>query len=576
MIGLVARKDELPLAGEFFELFKTPWEIWRAEGVYSVLVSTTGELPEGQGTPAVVFGNGEQAWERAAGLARRNPGSASSEGAVLKVGEETLPIYGSVSFFQENGAVLARGEPGAAALVVEAAQRRVARIGYDLFPEVGLLLAKGQPVGNAASPALDLHIGLLREAILRAGAVVAEVPPVPKGARFIACLTHDVDFVYLRQHLFDHSMWGFLYRATVGSTLDFAQGRKPFSKLAANWAAALKLPLVHLGICKDFWQQFDGYLKVENGRPSTFFIIPFKDRPGKPRTSAANPKRATKYDVGDVPEWMQRLQENGCEVALHGIDAWTDQGKAKEESARIGACAGRNPIGLRMHWLYFSEESPKILDDAGFEYDSTCGYNEAVGYRAGTSQVFRPLGVERLLELPMHIQDTALFYPGRMHLREEEAWKRCERMAGRAQKHGGVLTLLWHDRSLAPERLWGEFYKKLLDHTESLGAWFATAEQTVAWFRKRRDIRFKGMQRDDASPEKIEIEFESLPEAAERDFVVRVSWLAEDGSIRTTDTALAGKEKMRVRLPGKTEAAPSGGPESAADTERRVAEAARA
>ena len=30
------------------------------------------------------------------------------------------------------------------------------------------------------------------------------------------------------------------------------------------------------------------------------------------------------------------------------------------------------------------------LDEAGFEYDSTVGYNDAVGYRAGTSQVFRP------------------------------------------------------------------------------------------------------------------------------------------------------------------------------------------
>ena len=41
-----------------------------------------------------------------------------------------------------------------------------------------------------------------------------------------------------------------------------------------------------------------------------------------------------------------------------------------------------------MHWLYFGDDSPKTLEAAGFDYDSTCGYNDAVGYRAGTSQVF--------------------------------------------------------------------------------------------------------------------------------------------------------------------------------------------
>ena len=40
------------------------------------------------------------------------------------------------------------------------------------------------------------------------------------------------------------------------------------------------------------------------------------------------------------------------------------------------------------------------------------GYNETVGFRAGTSQVFAPIGTKHLLELPLHIQDTSLLYPG--------------------------------------------------------------------------------------------------------------------------------------------------------------------
>ena len=39
--------------------------------------------------------------------------------------------------------------------------------------------------------------------------------------------------------------------------------------------------------------------------------------------------------------------------------------------------------------LFLLPESPRQLEAAGFDYDSTWGYNNAVGYRPGTSQVFR-------------------------------------------------------------------------------------------------------------------------------------------------------------------------------------------
>ena len=52
--------------------------------------------------------------------------------------------------------------------------------------------------------------------------------------------------------------------------------------LVRNWAAACKLPFVHLGLAKDFWREFDDrYLELEKGLPSTFFVIPFKDRAGR-------------------------------------------------------------------------------------------------------------------------------------------------------------------------------------------------------------------------------------------------------------------------------------------------------
>src|SRR2546425_1095319 len=101
-----------------------------------------------------------------------------------------------------------------------------------------------------------------------------------------------------------------------------------------------------------------------------------------------------------------------------------------------------------------------------------------------------PLGNRTLLELPMHIQDGALFFSGRLGLSESAASELCERVIGCAKKHGGVVTLLWHDRSHGPERFWGEFYARLVKRLRSLNVWFASAKQVVDWFRCRRRVEF--------------------------------------------------------------------------------------
>jgi hypothetical protein len=105
--------------------------------------------------------------------------------------------------------------------------------------------------------------------------------------------------------------------------------------------------------------------------------------------------------------------------------------------------------------------------------------------------VFRPLAARALFELPMHIQDGALFYRERLNLSENEAWIRCTTLVTRARQIGGVLTVLWHDRSHGPERFWGDFYVRLVQNLRSSGAWFATALQTVHWFDTRRRVTFE-------------------------------------------------------------------------------------
>ena len=64
-------------------------------------------------------------------------------------------------------------------------------------------------------------------------------------------------------------------------------------------------------------------------------------------------------------------------------------------------------------------------------------------------------------------------------------------MVDNAVQFGGSLTINWHDRSIAPERLWDACYRDLVQDLKNRGAWFSTASQAISWFRKRRSAAFE-------------------------------------------------------------------------------------
>jgi hypothetical protein len=198
------------------------------------------------------------------------------------------------------------------------------------------------------------------------------------------------------------------------------------------------------------------------------------------------------YGVADIEPEITAAKDPRTEFAVHGIDAWRDAEAGRAEIAELRAVTRSARVGIRMHWLYFSSESTRLLEAAGFDYDSTCGFNDSVGFKAGTSQAFKPLGCSRLIELPLSIMDTAMFYRGRMELTRDAALGVSRRIVDTARRLGGTLVINWHDRSLAPERQWQAAYRSLLDEIEAGGpVWFATAAEAVDWFRWRRSIAFQ-------------------------------------------------------------------------------------
>jgi len=493
MIGVIAQATDHTVVREFFELFKTPWEFYRPDRHYDVVLSTIEGTPGDVDAPLVVVYSAATV----AGDADTSVRASASGSSMLSYKGRRLPIYGPSRTF-ERGAdcLIDAAAQKAAATVVPSRDGVRVTIGYDLFREIGWLLTHGQPAANADIPAVELHIQLLRDLIVEYAAPLVEIPPIPDGHRLIACLTHDVDHPALRLHTMDHTALGFLYRALAGSVVDALRGRVSARHVLLNWLAALKLPLVHVGLAKDFWWEFDRYLSLEAGRPSTFFVIPFGGDPGRTADGPAPRRRAAAYGARDIVDRIGQLASSGCEIGVHGLDAWCDSARGRDELHEIARIAGAASIGVRMHWLYGGVQSAASLEKAGFAYDSTCGYNETVGYRAGTTQVFKPLEAIRLLELPLHVMDTALFYPAHLHCSPAEARQRVRAIIDNALQFGGAVTVNWHDRSLAPERLWGGAYVELLEELTRAGTWFAQASQAVAWFAKRRSAAFDAVTRE--------------------------------------------------------------------------------
>jgi hypothetical protein len=509
MIGVAAREAELTSVAEFFELFKTPWEPLVAGKCYDAVLIADGRTEPVDACVALIYGSDAHPCDARLDV-RVQPATRPN---LLRWNDSSIPVYGRITTFHgtyADQALSCRQSP--VSYRAQTGMTTVRRFGYDVFGELSCLVSDGQPVTSADVPTLEMHIALLRQCLEEEGIAVVEIPPQPYGCNFLCCLTHDVDFFGIRRHRADRTLAGFVWRGTFGAAIDAVRGRRPLREALRNVVSVLSLPLVFLGVARDFWHPFDDYAGADRGHPSTFFLVPFKNRPGVSPQGVVERHRSVAYDVRDIEADVKSAGPH-VEFAVHGLDAWRDPDAGRDEAAAVAAVTGRQTAGVRMHWLYFDKASPRHLEDAGFEYDSTRGYNDAVGFRAGTLQAFRLPGTKSVLELPLSIMDSALFFPDRMGLTRDEAWKRCRHVIQQARRFGGALVINWHDRSLAPERQWGRFYDDLLREVEAAGGHFTTASDAVSWFRWRRGIRFS----TDASSGAVTVEAaapgESLPAA---------------------------------------------------------------
>jgi hypothetical protein len=149
---------------------------------------------------------------------------------------------------------------------------------------------------------------------------------------------------------------------------------------------------------------------------------------------------------------------------------------------------------MRFHYLRMRmHEVVGRLDRLGVDYDTSLGFADRPGPRAGFSFPFRPWdhtvgGPAGFLELPLLLMDATLAEERYLGLSTAAARRAVDAMLDHLAAAGGGAAILWHnDRFDAVYgRGWSGVYEYLLDGIGARGGTAGTAAALCDWWRAER------------------------------------------------------------------------------------------
>jgi hypothetical protein len=153
-----------------------------------------------------------------------------------------------------------------------------------------------------------------------------------------------------------------------------------------------------------------------------------------------------------VRDLMQKIAATGHTIGFHpSREAFDDAARFDLELASLRAVSPLPVETGRHHYLRFAAPYTwQRWADAGLKMDSTLGYSDAEGFRAGICVPYPVFNVLTrrtlpLLEQPLLAMDVTLVQYRRYS--PEQAAQRLLYLAGQVRRWGGEMTLLWHNSS---------------------------------------------------------------------------------------------------------------------------------
>jgi hypothetical protein len=166
---------------------------------------------------------------------------------------------------------------------------------------------------------------------------------------------------------------------------------------------------------------------------------------------------------------FQFIQEEGCEVGLHGTVESISSREKMQSSYNLLMETSETPIvGIRQHRLLWKHPQTGLIQQSvGLKYDTTLGFAAHEGFRNSYCYPFKLYDFAKdemidLWEVPLNVMDVTLF--AYQNYSYQEAFDRCQLLIKEAKRFGGTLSLLWHNSYFEEEVTPGitQFYIELL------------------------------------------------------------------------------------------------------------------
>ncbi len=296
------------------------------------------------------------------------------------------------------------------------------------------------------------------------------------GATFAVALTHDVDSV---------KRWTPIGLRGAAARLkhDVLQRRaRPAMREATGLALA---PLHKLRGTDPNWRfdQIAAATRRHGASGSTFFVLGGHNDPHDGPTPEVYAELR--------PRLVETLAAAGVEVAVHGSYLAANDARLLQQE-KIGLeSLGAKIAGQRFHYLRVDpHRNLASLAALGFRYDSSLGFPDAIGFRAGIATPFRPWDFDRdrpldVLEVPLAAMDVTLAEPRYLGLSARAAWPCLERLLDWAAVNGGAFAILWHPDRFDPPTAagWDRLYVRLLDGVRERGGVCVSAGELAEAFR---------------------------------------------------------------------------------------------
>lgn len=285
----------------------------------------------------------------------------------------------------------------------------------------------------------------------------------PKACKFGLVVSHDIDIAH---------------RSVLGGVRILLKNALP-----GGIPAIIDSAIASIGLRRNPYDEVPEWLRLEGelGIKSTFFIFAGN------RIHANDPA----YRLGKLAKSIELIKSRGSEIALHTSIGSFNGGQILDSKSHLEKFCNTNISGLRPHYLsaFFPEYWNEALA-AGFEYSSSFGFDDDIGFVNGLDLPFYPYdnatgNPVNLLEIPIGIMDCGLI--GNSNANSRDVFERGKALIDETAANGGLIVLDWHQRTFYNRDYpgWLGLFLRLVQYAKEAGAHFTDMGKLVGIMKSR-------------------------------------------------------------------------------------------